>query len=137
MKLKNIKKVMAGTIAGALIVSATACTPISTKAEWSYRDGDNEKAIGVYIYALYNAYNQAKTFAEKADGYKENESFLDKKSFVLPVFLMKKAFVLFRFFSSFFDTREKHMSAARFDRCEKKSKSCLLALNLGDFCGQN
>lgn len=79
MKLKNIKKVMAGTVAGALIVSATACTPISTKAEWAYKDGDNEKAIGVYIYAMYNAYNQAKTFAEKADGYKENESFLDLK----------------------------------------------------------
>lgn len=79
MKLKNIKKVMAGTVAGALMISATACNPISTKAEWSYRDGDNEKAIGVYIYALYNAYNQAKTFAEKAEGYKENESFLDLK----------------------------------------------------------
>lgn len=61
------------------MISATACTPISTKAEWSYRDGDNEKAIGVYIYALYNAYNQAQTYAEKAEGYKENESFLDLK----------------------------------------------------------
>ncbi|MGN0459719.1 MAG: hypothetical protein ACI4HL_02275 [Ruminococcus sp.] len=79
MKLKNIKKIMAGTVAGALIVSATACTPISTKAEWSYKDGDNEKAIGVYIYALYNAYNEAKTYAEDVDGYKEDESFLDLK----------------------------------------------------------
>ncbi|MGN1131538.1 MAG: hypothetical protein ACI4RL_01435 [Ruminococcus sp.] len=79
MKLKNIKKIMAGTVAGALIISATACTPISTKAEWSYKDGDNEKAIGVYIYALYNAYNEAKTYAEDVDGYKENESFLDLK----------------------------------------------------------
>ncbi|MDD6645263.1 MAG: hypothetical protein PUE67_04310 [Oscillospiraceae bacterium] len=79
MKFKNIKKVMAGTVAGALMISAAACTPISTKAEWAYKDGDNEKAIGVYIYAMYNAYNQAKTFAEKADGYKENESFLDLK----------------------------------------------------------
>lgn len=79
MDLKRIKKIMAGTVAGALLISATACTPISTKAQWSYKDGDNEKAIGVYIYAMYNAYNQAKTFAEKADGYKEDESFLDLK----------------------------------------------------------
>lgn len=79
MDLKRIKKIMAGTVAGALLISATACTPISTKAQWSYKDGDNEKAIGVYIYAMYNAYNQAKTFAEEADGYKEDESFLDLK----------------------------------------------------------
>ena len=79
MKFKNIKKIMAGTVAGAMMISMAACTPISTKAQWAYKDGNNEKAIGVYIYAMYNAYNQAKTFAEKADGYKENESFLDLK----------------------------------------------------------
>ena len=79
MNFKNIKKVMAGTVAGAIMVSAAACTPISTKAQWSYKEGKNEKAIGVYIFALYNAYNQAKTYAEKADGYKKDESFLDLK----------------------------------------------------------
>ena len=73
------KKVMAGTVAGAIMVSAAACTPISTKAQWSYKEGKNEKAIGVYIFALFNAYNQAKTYAEKADGYKKDESFLDLK----------------------------------------------------------
>ena len=79
MNFKNIKKVMAGTVAGAIMVSAAACTPISTKAQWSYKEGKNEKAIGVYIFALFNAYNQAKTYAEKADGYKKDESFLDLK----------------------------------------------------------
>ena len=79
IKFKNIKKIMAGTVAGAMMISMAACTPISTKAQWAYKDGNNEEAIGVYIYAMYNAYNQAKTFAEKADGYKENESFLDLK----------------------------------------------------------
>lgn len=49
MNFKNIKKVMAGTVAGAIMVSAAACTPISTKAQWSYKEGKNEKAIGVYI----------------------------------------------------------------------------------------
>ena len=77
MILKNIKKIIAGTMAGAVMLSAAACTPISSKAEWSYKDGENEKAIGVYIFALYNAYNRAKTYAEEADGYKEGESFLD------------------------------------------------------------
>jgi hypothetical protein len=79
MNFKNFKKIIAGSVAGALIVSATACTPISTKAQWSYKYGDNEKAVGVYIFALYNAYNEAKTYAEDADGYDENESFLDLK----------------------------------------------------------
>ena len=74
---KNIKKIIAGVSAGALIVSATACTPISSSAEWSYKLDKNEKAMGVYIYSLYNAYNQAKTYAEKAEGYDEKESFLD------------------------------------------------------------
>ena len=41
MNFKNIKKVMAGTVAGAIMVSAAACTPISTKAQWSYKEGKN------------------------------------------------------------------------------------------------
>ena len=45
MNFKNIKKVMAGTVAGAIMVSAAACTPISTKAQWSYKEGKNEKEI--------------------------------------------------------------------------------------------
>jgi hypothetical protein len=79
MDFKKIKKIVAGSVAGALIVSATACTPISTKAQWSYKYGDYEKAVGVYIFALYNAYNEAQTYAEDVDGYDENESFLDLK----------------------------------------------------------
>lgn len=77
MNLEKIKKIVAGTVAGAVILSAAACTPISTKAQWSYKYDGNEKAIGVYIFALYNAYNEAKTYAKDAKGYKEDESFLD------------------------------------------------------------
>ncbi|MBQ9674079.1 MAG: hypothetical protein IJV39_05590 [Ruminococcus sp.] len=77
MNFKRIKKILAGSLAGTVLVSAAACTPISTKAQWSYKYGDDEKSIGVYIFALYNAYSRAKTYAEKADGYKEDESFLD------------------------------------------------------------
>lgn len=66
MNFKNIKKVMAGTVAGAIMVSAAACTPISTKAQWSYKEGKNEKAIGVYIFAHFPMLIiQAKTYAEK------------------------------------------------------------------------
>lgn len=79
MNFNKIKKFLAGTLAGTVILSAAACTPISTKAQWSYKDGDNEKAIGVYIFALYTAYNQAQNYAKDAKGYKENESFLDLK----------------------------------------------------------
>lgn len=77
MNYNGIKKVIAGSLAGATMLSIAACTPISLKPEWSYKEGDNQKAIGEYIFALYNAYNKAKNFAKDAKGYKENESFLD------------------------------------------------------------
>lgn len=50
-------------------VIASGCTPISLNKEWSYRSGDNELAIGVYIYSLDLAYQQAMTYAEKLEKY--------------------------------------------------------------------
>lgn len=52
-----------------LIVSG--CAPISLNKEWSYKTSDQELAIGVYIYSLDTAYQQAKTYAEKLDDYDE------------------------------------------------------------------
>lgn len=54
-----------------LIVSG--CTPISLNKEWSYKSGDKELAIGVYIYSLDTAYQKAKSFAEKLDDYDETK----------------------------------------------------------------
>ncbi len=60
------------------VVFASGCTPISLSKEWSFRSGDNELAIGVYIYSLDTAYQQAKTYAEKLDDYDETkDSWLD------------------------------------------------------------
>lgn len=50
-------------------VIATGCTPITLNKEWSYRSGDNELAIGVYIYSLNLAYQQAQGYAEKLEEY--------------------------------------------------------------------
>lgn len=60
------------------VVFASGCTPISLSKEWSFRSGDNELAIGVYIYSLDTAYQQAKTYAEKLDDYDAaKDSWLD------------------------------------------------------------
>ena len=54
-----------------LIVSG--CTPISLNKEWSYKTGDKELAIGVYIYSLDTAYQQAKSYAQELDDYDESK----------------------------------------------------------------
>ena len=78
--MKPFKKVLAALIAVVIALSATACMPVSLTKEWSYKTEDSvlnqEYAMGIYIYELYAAYNNAASYAEKADGYKEDESFL-------------------------------------------------------------
>ena len=54
-----------------LIVSG--CTPISLNKEWSYKTADKELAIGVYIYSLNTAYQQAKSYAQELDDYDESK----------------------------------------------------------------
>lgn len=79
--MKSYQKLIAALLAVLLIVSAAGCVPITLSKEWSYEYNDDtlsEKLdIGVYIYSLYQAYNSAKTLAEKEKGYKENEPFMD------------------------------------------------------------
>lgn len=49
------------------VVFASGC---SLGKEWSYKTSDRELPIGAYIYSLYNAYNQALSFAkEQLDDY--------------------------------------------------------------------
>lgn len=72
--MKAIKKITAAFLAVLMIMSISGC---STKPEWSYKTDDNEMQIGVYIYALYTAYNQAATYASSAEGYDSNSSFLN------------------------------------------------------------
>lgn len=52
----------------------------SISKEWSYKTSDKELAIGVYIYALYNAYSRAQSYAEKLDDYDSTkDTWLDKE----------------------------------------------------------
>lgn len=50
------------------------CTPISLNKEWSYKTADQELAIGVYIYSLDVAYQQAQTYASELEDYDATKS---------------------------------------------------------------
>lgn len=60
---------------------AVGCTPISLNKEWSYKTSDKELAIGVYIYSLQLAYQQAQTYAsEQVEDYStDSDAWLDKE----------------------------------------------------------
>ncbi len=51
------------------VLFVSGCTPISLQKEWSYKTADKELAIGVYIYSLSAAYQQAKTYASELEDY--------------------------------------------------------------------
>ncbi len=51
------------------VLFVTGCTPISLEKEWSYKTADKELAIGVYIYSLNAAYQQAKNYASELEDY--------------------------------------------------------------------
>ena len=79
--MKPFQKITAVVLALVLIASAAGCVPISLTKQWSYKYSDDtleeELDIGVYIYALYQAYSSAQTYAEESDDYVENEPFTD------------------------------------------------------------
>lgn len=80
MRMKPFQKVVAALLAVVIVVSmAVSMASCSLSKEWSYKYGEKQYNIGVYIYALYNAYQSAETYAKDAKGYKEGESFLDLK----------------------------------------------------------
>ena len=75
--MKPFQKVLAALLAIVLVVSMASCVPKTLTKEWSYKYGDATYDIGVYIYALYSAYNEAASYAKDAEGYKEDESFIN------------------------------------------------------------
>ncbi len=81
--MKPFYKVVAALMAVILVACAAGCVPVSLTKDWGYKYSDKtlskEYAIGMYIYSLYQGYSEAKTYAEKAKGYKENEPFTDLK----------------------------------------------------------
>lgn len=64
--MKNFTKFLAVVLVIIIALSTAAC---SLTPQTSYKEGDNELAIGVYIYAMYNAYTQAQSFAQQTEGY--------------------------------------------------------------------
>lgn len=81
--MKPFQKIIAAFLAVVLAVSMASCVPMSLTKEWGYKYADKtldkQYDIGIYIYALSQAYNQAKTYAEKSKSYKDGEPFTDIK----------------------------------------------------------
>ena len=76
--MNRIKKLTAVILAFAMVLALASCTtPISLTKEWSFKNSTEELPIGVYIYSLYTAYNQASTYAKDAKGYDAAKSFMD------------------------------------------------------------
>ncbi|MDR0914554.1 MAG: hypothetical protein LBM65_05265 [Oscillospiraceae bacterium] len=75
------KKFAAAVLAIVIVVTMAACgaVPITLNHEWSFKNGDDSLSIGVYSYCLYSAYNTARGYAEKEEGYSTIKSFLDIK----------------------------------------------------------
>lgn len=67
--MKSFMKVCSLLLAVIIAVVAVGCTPVSLKAEWSYKTDTNELPIGVYIYSLNLAYSQAESYASELDEY--------------------------------------------------------------------
>lgn len=78
--MKNFTKFLAVILCMVIALSTAAC---SLTPQWSYKEGDNELAIGVYIYALYNAYSEAQALAQETEGYdSEKNTYNGEESFL-------------------------------------------------------
>ena len=64
--MRNFSKLLCVALALIIALSAASC---SLSKGYSYKTDDVELPIGVYIYYLNNAYNQAQTYAQKSDLY--------------------------------------------------------------------
>lgn len=74
--MKPIMKVSSFLLAVMMIFTAlmaAGCTPISLNKEWSYKSDVKTLDIGVYIYSLDSAYQQALTYAKELEDYDETK----------------------------------------------------------------
>ncbi len=78
--MKNFTKFLAVVLVIVIALSTAAC---SLTPQSSYKEGDNELAIGVYIYAMYNAYSQAQSLAQETESYDaETDTYNGETSFL-------------------------------------------------------
>ena len=76
--MKPTVKIGSLLLAVVMALSAVLATGCSMGKEWSYKTSDKELAIGVYIYCLDLAYQQAQTKAKELDDYEgTNDKWLD------------------------------------------------------------
>ena len=76
--MKPTVKIGSLLLAVVMALSAAFATGCSMSKEWSYKTSDKELAIGVYIYCLDLAYQQAQTKAKELDDYDgTNDKWLD------------------------------------------------------------
>ena len=76
--MKPTVKIGSLLLAVVMALSAVLATGCSMGKEWSYKTSDKELAIGVYIYCLDLAYQQAQTKAKELDDYDgTNDKWLD------------------------------------------------------------
>lgn len=76
--MKPTVKIGSLLLAVVMALSAVFATGCSMSKEWSYKTSDKELAIGVYIYCLDLAYQQAQTKAKELDDYDgTNDKWLD------------------------------------------------------------
>ncbi len=78
--MRNFTKIFCVFFSILMVVSLAAC---SFTQQYSYKTDDTELPIGVYIYNLYSAYNQAQSFAQQSDKYDSEAGTYDgQKSFL-------------------------------------------------------
>lgn len=80
--MKNFTKFLAVMLVFIIAISTTAC---SLTPQWSYKNGENELSIGVYIYAMYNAYTEAQSYAQQTEGYDSEAGTYDGETSFLNV----------------------------------------------------
>lgn len=74
--MKPIMKISSFLLAVMMLFTAlmaAGCTPISLNKEWSYKSDVKTLDIGVYIYSLDTAYQQALTYAKELEDYDETK----------------------------------------------------------------
>ena len=78
--MRNFTKMLCVVLALIVALSVTSC---SLNHQYSYKTDDVELPIGVYIYYLQTAYNEAQTLAQKSDKYDSEAGTYDgEKSFL-------------------------------------------------------